>query len=71
MCVALLLAIVLPAAADEPTYDGYQELLDYEARLAMDKGDFKRAESLFWRLVQINPDFDPIIATHPTLRPIP
>jgi len=54
-CVALLLAIALPAAADEPTYDGYQELIDYEARLAMDKGDYKRAETLFWRLVQLDP----------------
>jgi Flp pilus assembly protein TadD len=49
----MLLAVSLPAAAD---YDGYQELLDREARTAMDRADYKRAETLFWRLVELDPN---------------
>jgi tetratricopeptide (TPR) repeat protein len=54
--LVLFLAIAAPAAAEERAYDGYQELVDYEARAAMDKGDFKRAETLFFRLVELDPD---------------
>src|SRR5690348_17333106 len=39
----------------EPAYDGYQSLLDWEAHVALAKGDFPRAWHFFWRLLQIDP----------------
>lgn len=43
-------------ADDQPAYDGYQRLLDYEARTAMHSGKFDRAWWLFGRLLMIDPD---------------
>ena len=43
-------------AFEEPKYDGLQLFLDEEARLAMSKGDYRRAWYLFWRLLEIDPD---------------
>jgi tetratricopeptide (TPR) repeat protein len=39
----------------EPEYDGYQSLLDWEAHVALAKGDYPRAWHFFWRLLQIDP----------------
>lgn len=39
----------------EPGYDGYQSLLDWEAHVALAKGDYRRAWHFFWRLLQIDP----------------
>ncbi|KAB2902631.1 MAG: tetratricopeptide repeat protein [Kofleriaceae bacterium] len=39
----------------EPEYDGYQSLLDWEAHVALAKGDYRRAWHFFWRLLQIDP----------------
>jgi len=54
--VATSLMIATPAAAEEPLYDGLQELFDDEARTAMADGDYVRAWYFFWRLLKINPD---------------
>lgn len=40
---------------EEPTYDALQQLLDDEARAAMNRGDFPRAWQFFWRLLEIDP----------------
>jgi tetratricopeptide (TPR) repeat protein len=39
----------------EPAYDGYQSLLDWEAHVALAKGDYRRAWHFFWRLLEIDP----------------
>lgn len=39
----------------DPEYDGYQSLLDWEAHVALAKGDYRRAWHFFWRLLQIDP----------------
>lgn len=39
----------------EPQYDGFQSLLDWEAHVALAKGDYPRAWHFFWRLLQIDP----------------
>jgi Flp pilus assembly protein TadD len=40
---------------DEPDYDGFQILLDEEARAAMAEGKYRRAWKLFRRLLRIDP----------------
>lgn len=47
--------VVTMEIAERP-YDGLQTLIDEEARAAMNKGDFRRAWYLFWRLLEIDPD---------------
>lgn len=42
-------------ALDPPAYDGFQMLLEEEARIALAKGDYPRAYHFFWRLTQIDP----------------
>lgn len=42
--------------ADESRYDAVQELLFDEASRALAQGQYLRAEQLFWRLTQIDPD---------------
>jgi len=44
------------ASADEPLYDGLQQLFDDEARAAMAEANYVRAWHYFMRLLQINPD---------------
>lgn len=40
---------------DPPNYDGLQSFLDYEGRLALADGDFRRARKIFNRLLKIDP----------------
>lgn len=44
-----------PAVAERP-YDGYQDLLEHEAQVAIADGDLQRAWHYYWRLLQIDPD---------------
>jgi tetratricopeptide (TPR) repeat protein len=47
-------ADAFPDVLEQPSYDGFQLLLDQEAREAMNAGDFLRAWHFFWRLLLIN-----------------
>jgi hypothetical protein len=49
-------ATTVTVALVEPGYDAFTGLLDEEARLAMNAGDYRRAWYLFWRLLAIDPD---------------
>ncbi len=40
---------------DSPAYDGYQALVEEEARTALAEGQYEKAWNLFWRLVQMDP----------------
>lgn len=42
-------------SVDSQAYDGFQTLVEEEARLALSKGEYERAWQLFWKLVQIDP----------------
>jgi tetratricopeptide (TPR) repeat protein len=48
-------ATEVTVAIDPPAYDGFQMLLESEARDALAKGNYPRAWNLFWRLTQIDP----------------
>jgi tetratricopeptide (TPR) repeat protein len=56
LSAALLFQVPVRVHADERQYDDVQKLFDEEARVAMGKGEYKRALHFFWRLLLIDPD---------------